>query len=230
MYQTGHARDNANYDLIARDYALTPVKPCLDAEPGYEDHPNGFKPENGYLNDYDVRKSAYWALFAGACGHTYGCHDIWQFFDPKGRFGPVSSARTPWREAINLPGANQMRHARALIESRPFLSRVPDQSILVSEAGAGANRVQAARDSGGSYAFIYSAAGAPVTVDLSKISGAKIRAWWFDPRDGSSRTAGEYPNTSKQQFTPPASGTDNDWVLVLDDAAKNFSAPGVRSR
>ena len=82
MLQSGHERDRDNYHRIAADYARTPPKPCLDGEPGYEDHPSGFKVENGYLNDYDVRKFAYWALFAGAHGHTYGCHDIWQFFDP----------------------------------------------------------------------------------------------------------------------------------------------------
>jgi hypothetical protein len=27
-------------------------------------------------------------------------------------------------------------------------------------------------------------------------------------------------------FTPPSSGPGNDWVLVLDDAARNFPAPG----
>ena len=62
-------------------------------------------------------KSAYWDLFAGAHGHTYGCHDIWQFLDTD-RFPAVSAARTPWRKAIHLPGANQMRHVRALMESR----------------------------------------------------------------------------------------------------------------
>ena len=60
MYQTGHARNRDCYHLIAAEYALTPVKPCMDAEPGYEDHPNGFKVENGYLDAYDVRKAAYW--------------------------------------------------------------------------------------------------------------------------------------------------------------------------
>jgi hypothetical protein len=27
-------------------------------------------------------------------------------------------------------------------------------------------------------------------------------------------------------FTPPTNGADEDWVLVLDDAAKNYDAPG----
>ena len=95
MIQTGHGYNHANYEMIATDYARKPYKPCIDGEPGYEDHPAEFNPKNGYLNEYDTRKSAYWSLFAGACGHTYGCHDIWQFFAP-GR-PPITSARTPWR-------------------------------------------------------------------------------------------------------------------------------------
>ena len=118
MLQSGHNYDNPNYDRIAADYARKPIKPCLDGEPGYEDHPAGFKAANGYLDDYDARKAAYWALFAGACGHTYGCHDIWQFLGPG--HPPVTAARTPWREAkSDLPAAGQMRHVRALLESRP---------------------------------------------------------------------------------------------------------------
>lgn len=69
MVQSGHTRNTANWQLIEADYARTPVKPCMDAEAGYEDHPAGFNLENGYLDDYDVRKALYWALFAGAHGH-----------------------------------------------------------------------------------------------------------------------------------------------------------------
>src|SRR5690606_24303358 len=82
MLQSGHTRDRDNDRMVGEDYARTPAKPCMDAEPGYEDHPNAFKQENGYLDEADVRKSAYWALLAGAHGHTYGCHDIWQFYAP----------------------------------------------------------------------------------------------------------------------------------------------------
>jgi len=226
MMQTGHSRDSPNYDRIAHDYALVPAKPVLDGEPGYEDHPESFDPKNGYLNDSDVRKAAYWAVFAGAFGHTYGCHDIWQFLDTA-RFPAVTAARTPWREALSLPGATQMRHLRALIESRPFLSRVPDQSLLVSDAGAGGGHVQATRDVGGGYAFVYSPTGSPFTLDLSALSGETLAAWWFDPRTGHAQAAGRSPRTASQSFTPPAIGTEQDWVLVLDDAARNYSPPGT---
>jgi hypothetical protein len=224
MLQSGHDYNRPNYDRIAADYRRTPTKPCLDGEPGYEDHPAGFKKENGYLDDYDVRKYAYWALFAGAHGHTYGCHDVWQFLDKSRK--PITFARTPWREAIQLPGAGQMQHARKLLESRPFLSRIPDQSLLASDPSKGTDHVQATRGDDGSYAFIYAASGKPFTVDLGKFSGKELKVYWYDPRRGTAQSAGTIARDGKREFTPPSSGKGNDWVLVLDDAARKYPPPG----
>ncbi len=113
-WQSGHSRSVANHALIESDYARTPTKPVLDAEPVYEDHPADFDwhgpqsgPTHGYLDAADVRRAAYRAVFAGACGHTYGAHPIWQFLDPA-RFPAVTAPRTLWREALPLPGAGQM--------------------------------------------------------------------------------------------------------------------------
>jgi hypothetical protein len=213
MLQSGHDRDRDNYNRIAVDYARTPTKPCLDGEPGYEDHPAGFKKENGYLTDYDTRKAAYWALFAGACGHTYGCHDIWQMYSP-GR-EPITFARTPWREALHLPGATQVGYARRLIESRPFLTRVPDPSFIASDPGTGGEHVRATRDEDGSYALIYVPTGKPLTVALDRLRGESVTAHWYDPREGAWTPAGRFPRAARE-FTPPTSGEGNDWVLVLD--------------
>jgi len=176
-----------------------------------------------------VRKGAYWALFAGACGHTYGCHDIWQFLD-KSRHTPVTAARTPWREALHLPGAGQVRYARALLESRPFLTRIPDQTLIASDAGKGTDHVQATRDADGSYAFVYVPSGKPVTVDMDKLSGEKLRAYWYDPRNGKAKEIGTFARSGKREFTPPSAGQGNDWVLVLDDAGRNYPPPGTRSK
>ena len=223
MYQTGHTRNTACYNLIGADYALTPIKPCMDAEPGYEDHPNGFKVENGYLDDYDVRKATYWNLFAGAHGHTYGCHDIWQFLDTD-RFPAVTAARTPWQQAISLPGAEQMRHVLRLIGSRPYLSRIPDQSLLLSDPCEGGDHVQATRAEDGAYAFVYIPTGKPITVDLKLLSGKLVTAHWFDPRKGTADRIGEFSTRDSAEFVSPAQGPD--WVLCLDDSARGFSAPG----
>jgi hypothetical protein len=213
MYQTGHTFNRDNWRSIAEDYAKTPTKPCVDSEPGYEDHPSGFNPANGWLDDYEVRKFAYWALFAGAHGHTYGCHDIWQMLDATRP--PITAARTPWNEALFLPGARQMHHAKDLLLARPFLTRIPDQGLLASDPGMGTDHVQATRDSEGSYALVYSASGQPFTVKMDRMSGT-ARAAWFDPRTGETTPFGTFPPTGEQEFTPPTQGHGCDWVLTLD--------------
>ncbi len=226
MAQTGHGRNRENWRTIGGMMALEPTKPCLDGEPGYEDHPNEFKPEKGWLDEYDVRKSAWWALLAGACGHTYGCHDIWQFVD-SGR-QPVTHARTPWREAMHLPGAGQMQHVRRLLESRPYLTRVPAPDLLVGDPGRGGEHLAAARDSEGRYGLAYTPRGAAVTVDLSRLSGQLKVAWWYDPRRGEAHRAGELSG-DRATLQPPSSGDGQDWVLVVDDAAAGFGWPGQQA-
>lgn len=226
MCQTGHGFNHENDRRIAADYARQPVKPCLDAEPEYEDHPAEFNAKNGYLDAYEARKFAYWAVFAGACGHTYGCHDIWQFF-AEGR-DPITAARTPWRKALVLPGAQQMKHLRTLIESRPMLLRVPDQSLIVGDAGRGIDRIAATRAEDGSYAMIYASSGRPFDVDLGKLSGSQLRSWWLDPRTGTAREGEAFPRRGTKEFQPPSQGKGQDWVLVLDDRSRAYPPPGVR--
>jgi hypothetical protein len=230
MAQSGHAlRDLANYKIIAADYALAPAKPCIDAEPRYEDHPVRGKKDGGYFDDYDTRQAAYWAVFAGAAGHTYGHHSIWSMHNPAAPPAPGVPAKEmlfTWDEAIDRPGGAAMTHLRRLIESRPFLSRVPDQELIAAGQGEGADHVQATRGDG--YAFVYLPTGKPVTIRLSKLAPAtKVKAWWYNPKDGSSTTAGEFAATADQAFTPAGEpGRGHDTILVLDDASKNWKAPG----
>lgn len=41
---------------------------------------------------------------------------------------------------------------------------------------------------------------------------------------------GVFPNPGEREFTPPDPGELLDWVLVLDDAAKNYPSPGRASK
>jgi len=78
MIQSGHARrSNHDYSLIQKDYGREPVKPTLEGQPCYEDHPIAFKEDNEFFDQVDVRKALYWSVFAGACGVTYGHHCVW---------------------------------------------------------------------------------------------------------------------------------------------------------
>jgi enterochelin esterase-like enzyme len=230
MQQTGHGpvqRAPQCWIKIANDYALEPVKPVMDGEPLYEDHPIGFReaPKWGYSVDAHVRQRAYWDVFSGAFGHTYGDHSVWQMYSPgkRGVNGPLLF----WYEAIHSPGAAQMQHLRNLIESRPFLSRVPDQSLVAEQYTEG-EYIAATRGDG--YAFLYSGHGRTIKVNLGKISGDKVKAWWYNPRNGSVTAIDTFDNTGVREFVAPShAGFAADWVLVLDDVSKNFAPPGRKS-
>lgn len=234
MRQNGHnVKFNEGYQNTRADYDLTPVKPVLDGEPIYEDHPVSFRAKDlGHSISSDVRRPLYWNLFTGAFGHTYGHHSVWQMWQP-GR-GPINGPLMPWFEAIDQPGAVQMQYGRWLMESRPFLSRVPDDSIIVTDPvptsvpGAGRYRFVGTRDAGGSYAMVYAPIGRAFKVRMDAIKGAKVKAWWYNPRNGQATAIGEFANTGQREFLPPDKGEMIDWVLVLDDASKNFPAPGAR--
>jgi hypothetical protein len=223
MRQTGHWRNSDNYNKIAHDYALSPTRPVIDAEPGYEDHPSHFKLDDGYLDDYDVRKSLYWSVFAGACGYTYGCHPIWAFWTSAHRI--KSFMRREWTEAMHLPGSGQVRHGKALIESRPVLGRIPDQAMIVSENPGGSYHLQATRDAEGRYAFVYTPYWNEFTLDLSHLRASTLAVHWFDPRTGATTRAADAQRGVAVTFQPPVSGPD--WVLVLDDPSCDFEKPGV---
>jgi hypothetical protein len=73
--------------------------------------------------------------------------------------------------------------------------------------------------------FVYSPQGQPFTVNLGKIAGSKVKGSWYDPRTGATQAFGEFKNSGTRQFTPPSSGPNNDWVLILDDTRKKYPAP-----
>jgi hypothetical protein len=235
MRQNGHVVEfTGRYDAMRADYHREPTKPLIDGEPVYEDHPVSFKAEElGHSVGADVRRAIYWNLFSGACGHTYGHHSVWQMFDPAKR-KPINNPLMPWYEAIDQPGAGQMQHARWLMESRPFLSRILDETIIVetgiptSIPGAGTRRFIATRDAEGSYAMVYAPVGRTFTVRMDALKAGEVRAWWFNPRNGEATEIGRFSTSENRQFTPPDRGELLDWVLVLDDAAKNYPAPGKR--
>jgi hypothetical protein len=229
MWQNGHCDLVPVWDRIGGDYKREPTKPVIDGEPLYEDHPICFNArERGTSNAADVRRHAYWDVFSGAAGHTYGNHAVWQMWD-KGR-QPINGPLMPWHEAIDRPGAGQMRHVRALVESRPYLLRTPDQSVLALELKSGVNaglrKVVACAASDKSYAFLYIPASRAITVDLKQIGGGRAKAWWYDPRTGKADAIGEFETAGKKDFTPPNEGEMIDWVLVLDDATKGYGSPG----
>jgi hypothetical protein len=235
MFQSGHrsyeqdaatpgTKGEDNWRYVREDLARSPAKPTLDGEPSYEGIPHGLHDTSQpYWEDRDCRRYAYWAVFAGAFGHTYGHNAVMQMHKPDSRqpsFGP----RSYWYQAIGDPGAGQMRLLKRLMLSRPFFERVPDQNLVAGSNGTRYEYVIATR--GRQYAFYYTYTGRPFTARLGTIAGQRVRAWWYDPRTGAATAAGEFANQGERRFTPPGTpAPGNDWVLVLDDAATGFPAP-----
>lgn len=236
MRQNGHNTDfTGTYENTRKDYDRQPARPVIDGEPLYEDHPISFNAKrNGHSIAADVRRPLYWNLFTGACGHTYGHHSVWQMWSPERP--PINDPLLPWYEAIDQPGAGQMQHGRRLIESRPILTRIPDDSILVADRvatavpGAGRYRFVATRDKDRTYAMIYAPAGRPFSVHMDAVKGPKVKAWWFDPRTGKAEAIGEFDAKGEHRFNTPEPGEEADWVLVLDDASRNYPPPGEASK
>ncbi|HEY7118831.1 MAG TPA: glycoside hydrolase family 140 protein, partial [Tepidisphaeraceae bacterium] len=219
-FQSGHGQNPANYNKVAADYAKSPTRPVMDIETDYEDIPAGIQAGAPRLTDYDVRKAQYWALFAGAHGVTYGNNNVWQFVKT---ISTRNLATMTWQEALDSPGANSMSVLKRLMLSRPYLNRVPDQGLIVGSTLSGGDHIQATRASDGSYAFVYTAGGKPVTVNLSKLSGSKLDVRWYNPRSGRSTYVGQFDKTGNRTFNAPVAGYD--WVLVIDDASRHFGKP-----
>ena len=152
----------------------------------------------------------------GTLNYEFNTHDYaYSFGDPE--------ASMNWGEAIDCEGAFGMGYMRRLLELRPWYRMVPDRRIVASVPGILEDHVQAARAEDGSFVLAYSPFGNPFSVRMDKISGAKVMAHWYDPRTGVWQPIGEYANTGVQEFVAPSCGEKDDWVLVLDDAAKGLS-------
>jgi hypothetical protein len=232
-FQSGHgARETDSWNWVTRDLSYRPQKPVIDMEPCYEDHPvnpwdGKWTRQRGYFTAYDVRARIYRDVFAGACGVTYGHHAVWQFLNTSLN-APVNTGDTiiPWQKAIYSEAATEMQWLKNLMLSRPYFSRVHDESLVLSDTGnIYTDRIEATREMIGSYAIIYLPQNKPVTIDLSKISGEKKTAWWYDVRNGKASKVEIAGNSSRYTFHPPS--TEKDWVLVIDDASQAFKAPGV---
>lgn len=236
MFVSGHRRydqdtqDKAygedNWRYVRDDLAKAPSKPTLDGEPSYENTPQGLHdPSQPYWGAADVRRYAWWSVFAGAAGHTYGENSVRQIYLPTDR-KPSSGAKGYFGERLDTDGAMQMQHVKHFILSRPVAGRVNDQSLLAGDEGEKYNRILVTRGDGWIAAYDYT--GRDFALQLNGALGARPQATWFNPRTGAVSAAGTPAGTGSVTFNPPGDPRPgNDWVLVLDDVARNFNPPGT---
>ena len=190
--------------FVTKDYNLKPVKPVLMAEGAYE-----AGSEYGFpVTPLWVRRQAYYSYLAGG-HHTYGHNDSWRILPT-------------WKEALDAPGAVQMGILKRIFAARSewwFL--VPDQAVL---ATGGQNEGEvlhlAARHQGGEWLMVYLGDTASFSVNMNKLSAARVRACWIDPRTGEESPIGVLGNTGVKTFTTPTGWEDA--LLVLEAAKKIY--------
>jgi len=210
-----HHYGEDNWRYVEVDYNKTPVKPTLDAEPSYEKIPYGLHDITlPRWTDADVRRYGYWSVFAGACGYTYGDNDVMQMHMPTDK-GSAYGSKDYWYKSINDPGAQQMVYLKKLMLSRPYFERVPDQSLIAGQQGEKYDRLIATR--GKNYAFVYTYTGREMEINTGQLPGNKIKASWYDPRNGNITAIGTFSKSKIMKFNPPGKPANgNDWVLILD--------------
>ncbi|QJR80704.1 DUF4038 domain-containing protein [Alteromonas pelagimontana] len=226
MFQSGHrsyGQDTSwnsfrygpdNWRYAQKDYARKPLKPTLDGEPSYEDIPYGLHDSSlPRWKSEDVRRYAYWSVFHGAAGFTYGHNSVMQFYQPESGEAPVYGATQSWHEAMDAEGATQMAYLKTLILKHTQSDRRPDPDLVLNQ-GRRYDYQPALR--GKDYALIYTFTGRPVTIDTKEIQSATVQARWFNPRDGKFYPAFAFYNDDNPVFNPPGGvQRGNDWVLVV---------------
>lgn len=235
MFQSGHRRygqqkgdgdftlpqhnEEDNWRYVEFCQTMTPLKPVLDAEPVYEGIPQGLHdPDEARWNASDIRRYAYWSVFAGACGHTYGNNSIMQFWRPG--ISPAYGASVAWWDALDDPGFNQMKYLKDLIIRFPYYDRVPDQSVIAGGNGDRYDYAIATR--GKDYLLVYNHTGRPLEIDLTKIKGQKKKVWWFNPQNGEYKYVGEYDNKTTMFFPDTPYGRGEDRVLIATDSSASY--------
>jgi len=226
MFQSGHrsyeqdtARNEAHYGednwrYIQADYNKKPVKPTLDGEPSYEGIPRGLHDTlQPRWTDNDVRRYAYWSVFSGGCGFTYGNNSVMQFYMAGAKVGAYG-AHESWIQALDNPGANQMINLKRLLLEYHFETLSPDQSVL-EEPGERYNHLVALK--GKSCLLVYTYNGRQILLKTRTLQSTQFKYKWFCPRTGKFIDAGRFSGETVKKFDPPGQPKEgNDWVLILE--------------
>lgn len=221
MLQSGHRDNVRSYDQIYQDINRTPRKPVIDGEPNYEDWYFPTPDGGSFHTAWNVRKRAYWAVFAGAFGHTYGHVSVWRMLADDEKDDTMIYS---WQEALQREGACQMKYLRKLVESVPFEKTIPAQEML----GVADNYLDIRREArvaeDGSFVMVYFTSGGQESIDVSRLQGEHLQYYWISPRDGEMyNDVGMQINQSRHiknnyeniVFRAPTKGKEQDWILII---------------
>ena len=224
-----HAVPGFIVPLTLADWNRQPPKPTFNAEGWYEDEEElytrwtGMTRTEGDAFDpaWIQRYQAYWSVFAGGIGYTYGHKNLWRMESLSGEQGVLD------QKVLNAPGTHGLRFLRQLLLSKDLTTRVPAPELLSSgtvgrDGGLSPDYRIATREKDGHWAMVYSTRGSLIRVRMHRLATGAATAYWFDPRNGKTQEAFRRDILSGTDapdvyFDPPGKSSDgNDWVLLLE--------------
>ena len=231
MYQGGHA-GHGNVPptaIYTQAWQHQPAKPLLESETNYEGIYAG-KPGKEHTAD-DVRRVAYHAIQAGSFGYTYGAQGLW-YPTQNAADKTFSDWGEPmvWWEALERPGAAQMRHLRKCYESVDWWKLSPRPGA-VSIDGKTTDAIRPLAKSNGEEVHLVwfpkgSSADARASLRLSNPDRPlSYTAIWFNPRTGDARVVPEPLDAVNGTCTLSRRPDDEDWMLVLKRHATTPAEP-----
>ncbi len=143
-YQSGHGDDEKTLRWITEgppstDWKIEPHRPFINLEPPYEHH-LAYQSRQPIPPEF-VRRAIYWSLLnAPVAGTSYGGHGVWGWDDgtkPPADH-PNSGTPLPWKQALVMPGAEQMAHVAGLFTSIDFWRLRPAPDALAEQPGTSA--------------------------------------------------------------------------------------------
>jgi hypothetical protein len=218
-YQSGHGDDERTLRWMvagppAREWRREPVRPLINLEPPYENH---VAYQSGRrISAETVRRAMYWSLLTvPTAGVSYGGHGVWGWDD--GTEPPVDHPRSgvplPWREAVVMPGAEQVAHLGRFFSSIEFWRLRPFPELLAGQPGE--ERVEswitAARSELGDLMVLYLPQNPQVEVYQDYLP-PNFSASWFNPRTGETAAVVGRVREGVVQFSTPGEG---DWLLLV---------------
>lgn len=179
--------------------------------------------ENEYQDKTDpakIRRQAWWAMTAGACGQFFGNAPLWHLGGPG-----YKQSNKPWREALDLAGSRDHARLGAFFRRLQWASLEPDldDKLVAAGGGGGETKVTAARTPDGKLAVLYipptGQEARALTLNLASFA-APLRVSWFNPAKDAAPKTPETPLANRdgeKLRTPGDNGTGaNDWVLTLE--------------
>lgn len=232
MLQSGHGKEPKNYELVKNEYTRARTLPVWDGEPAYEMMPTSWPVISDFHGSWMVRKRAYWSLFSGAFGFTYGHASVWCSVSEKER---NEMCRFTWFEALHSEGSGQMKYLREFMDAAQIMTCVPCREILPAAAGEDAldEHAEACRKADGSAFFVYLPSGGKLVLNLAKYKKETYDLWWYNPEDGKFydrenrqtedaeiRAVNENDIDGQLSVASPSKGAEKDWVLMIYENQK----------